>query len=69
MSDGNGHSDVRDILILALAERLYICSSLLTRAAERLKWDSVEVKELVQQLKDVTKTDIKGGIYADIKTR
>lgn len=40
------------VLVLALSERLYICSRLLTRAAERLGWDSAAVQELVQQLRD-----------------
>lgn len=43
--------DNRDRLILNLAERLYICSRLLTAAAMRLSWDDAEVCELVAQLR------------------
>ena len=52
-------SDSRDALILLLAERLYICSTLLTRAAERLGWDHEAVKALVQRLEET---------YASIKS-
>jgi hypothetical protein len=38
-------------LILSLAERLYICSRLLTCAAERLGLDAEEVLALVEQLR------------------
>ena len=37
-------------LILSLADRLHICSRLLTCAAERLDWDSGRVRELVARL-------------------
>jgi len=43
-------SDPRDRLILLLNERVYICSRLLTCAAERLGWDAKEVRELVKRL-------------------
>lgn len=43
-------TDPRDALILLLAERVYICSRLLTRAAERLGWDADEVRELVRKI-------------------
>lgn len=56
-------SEPSDKLILALAERLLICSKLLTRAAERLGWDRAEVQELVQQLRDT----LRGEIYAVIE--
>ena len=39
-------------IILSLAERLYICSRLLTAAAEKLGWDNIQVQELIQQLKE-----------------
>lgn len=45
-------NDPRDALILSLCDKLYICSRLLTRAAERLGWDTPQVEELVQQLRD-----------------
>lgn len=38
-------------LIASLCERLYICSRLLTCAAERLEWDNTVVQELVGKLK------------------
>ena len=41
----------KDDLVLQLAERLYICSQLLTKAAERLGWDNEAVQALVEQLK------------------
>lgn len=44
--------DPKDALILSLCEKLYICSRLLTRAAERLSWDTIEVQSLVVQLKN-----------------
>jgi hypothetical protein len=37
-------------LVLALAERLFICSQLLGCAAERLAWDSEKVQELIEKL-------------------
>ena len=43
-------NDPRDALVLALAERLYICSRLLTCAAERLGWDSATVAELLGRI-------------------
>lgn len=43
-------TDERDAIIFLLCERVYCCSQLLTRAAERLGWNSAEVQELVQQL-------------------
>ena len=43
---------MKDQLILQLAERLYICSRLLTCSAERLGWDSEQVQALVQQLRE-----------------
>lgn len=42
--------DPHNKLILALSERLYICSRLLTRAAERLDWDDERVRELIRSL-------------------
>lgn len=44
-------SDGKDALILQLSERLWICSRLLTCAAERLGWDDEQVKELVAKLR------------------
>ena len=38
-------------VILMLADRLWVCSKLLTAAAERLGWDAVEVRELVGELR------------------
>ncbi len=38
-------------LILSLSERLWIVSTLLTRAACRAGWDTDEVQELVGQLR------------------
>ena len=43
-------SDPRDKLILALCEKLSICSCLLTRAAERLEWNRAEVQDLMRRL-------------------
>lgn len=37
-------------IILALADKLYVCSRLLTCAAERLSWDAERVQVLVKQL-------------------
>lgn len=48
----------KDETILMLAERLYICSRLLTCAAERLSWDSERVQELITELKSVVKKDV-----------
>lgn len=45
-------ADPRDHLIISLCEKLYICSRLLTAAAERLKWDSPRVQELVKRLEE-----------------
>lgn len=50
--------DVRDELILVLAERVYICSRLLTCAAERLKWDEPTVQDLVQQLRNTITSEV-----------
>lgn len=44
-------ADPKDELILSLCEKLYICSRLLTRAAERLGWDREEVQDLMSQLR------------------
>lgn len=62
--DGNTNDDRdgKDECILMLAERLYICSRLLTRAAERLGWDSAEVRELVEQLRDTTRRDVHASV-------
>ena len=38
-------------LILSLAEKLYICSRLLTAAAQRQKWDTAEVQTLMEELR------------------
>ena len=48
-------SDRKDTTIKMLAERLYNCSRLLTRAAERLGWDTAEVQELVTALRESIK--------------
>lgn len=48
----------KDALILVLAERVYICSRLLTCAAERLGWDQDAVCELVGQLIEVTRAEV-----------
>ena len=42
--------DPRDVVIASLADRLYICSRLLTAAAERLKWDNQVVRDLMSRL-------------------
>ncbi len=42
----------KDATILMLAERIFICSRLLTAAAERLHWDSDVVQGLMQELRD-----------------
>ncbi len=39
-------------LILSLSERLWIVSTLLTRAACRAGWDTDEVQELVERLQE-----------------
>lgn len=39
-------------IILSLADKLYICSRLLTAAAEKQNWDSVVVQELIHKLKE-----------------
>ncbi len=39
-------------LILSLSERLWIVSTLLTRAASRAGWDTDEVQELVERLQE-----------------
>lgn len=52
MNSTNESPDPRDALILSLCEKLYICSRLLTRASERLGWDTVEVKGLVAELRE-----------------
>lgn len=49
--------DPRDAVILSLAERLYICSRLLTAAAEKLGWDNARVQELIQRLKETVDED------------
>lgn len=41
----------KDKMILSLCEKLYICSRLLTRAAEKLGWDRTEVQSLVTELR------------------
>ena len=51
--EGPAVTDERDTLILLLCERVYICSRLLTCAAERLGWDRAEVQELVRRLRDM----------------
>lgn len=56
-------SDKRDEVILMLCDRLYICSRLLTRAAERLSWDRTEVQELVVELRK----SLEGCGYAGIE--
>ena len=38
-------------LILSLAERLWIVSTLLTAAANRLPWDAAAVQELMDRLR------------------
>lgn len=50
--------EAKDATILMLAERLYICSRLLTRAAERLGWDDEAVQQLVEELRD----SVRGGV-------
>ncbi len=49
-------------LILSLADRLYICSRLLTAAAERLSWDSDGVRELVALLQKSVRRDVDASI-------
>lgn len=39
-------------LILSMANRIYICSRLLSAAAERMKWDSDVVQELIEELRE-----------------
>ena len=46
-------------LIQSLSERLYICSRLLTAAAERLGWDDETVQALMQQLQESIERDMK----------
>lgn len=53
--------DAKDRTILMLAERLYICSRLLTRAAERLGWDEPAVQELVGELQAATRREVDGA--------
>lgn len=38
-------------MLKGMANKLYICSRLLTAAAERCGWDSREVQELVEALR------------------
>ena len=45
-------------LILALADKLYICSHLLTAAAERLSWDNKKVQCLFVQLENCINKDL-----------
>ncbi len=54
----------KDRLILSLADHLYICSRLLTRAAERLGWDSDEVRQLVAELNELVKRDVDASVNA-----
>lgn len=56
----------RDALILSLAERLYICSRLLSCAAERLVWDDERVQELVERLEESVTLDVEKDINACI---
>lgn len=37
---------------MSLAEKLYVCSRLLTCAAMRLSWDDDEVRHLVAMIRD-----------------
>lgn len=62
--------DKKDETILMLADRLFICSRLLTCAAERLSWDSEAVQELILQLRIQTalvqaEVEIHAGIKED----
>lgn len=55
-----------DALILGLADKLYICSRLLTAAAERLGWESSTVQELMKQLRETIEAEVRdAGIEAD----
>ena len=59
--------DQRDELILLLAGRIYICSWLLTAAAERLGWDTTAVQELMGQLRESTRGDVSDAGIEEIK--
>lgn len=54
--------DDKDKLIWLLAQRIYICSALLGAAAERLRWNSTKVQELLQQLEQTTQEQINACI-------
>ena len=54
--------DDKDRLIWLLAQRIFICSGLLGAAAERLRWDSARVQELLWQLEQVTKEQVNASI-------
>ena len=55
--------DPRDTIILSLADKLHICSRLLTAAAERLEWDSEVVQELMSRLDE----SVEGSQHASIE--
>lgn len=56
---------VKDHTILMLADKLYICSRLLTCAAERRGWDDGAVQELVKQLRESTRRAVEdAGVEA-----
>ena len=53
--------DERDAVILSLAEKLFICSRLLTCAAERLRWDSAAVQELMRRMEESIDSSVNNG--------
>lgn len=57
-------TDPRDKIILSLCEKLYICSRMLTCAAEKLSWDNTAVQELVQQLKDKVREEAHASLQS-----
>ena len=59
----------KDTTILMLAERLYICSRLLTCAAERLGWNSVVVQGYMKQLEIATRGDVDACINENTATK
>lgn len=49
--------DPRNALIMSLADKLYICSRLLTAASEKLGWDNAVVQDLIHKLKQSVEED------------
>ena len=59
--------DQRDKTILMLADRVYGCSRLLTAAAERLGWDNVRVREIVELIQETTRRDVRDAGIEEAK--